>query len=161
MEKPFHQLKAGKWLHGRTETDVFKLLIDSYRLRMEDDYNITGDVDEDSLYGGAANSVRPFQRFLTLTRQRPGLLPEWWTDDSARKCVKYGRESKNWSGLSYAVEKHDLIEHYGHPTMPMQLRMFAEQVYGTGPGGQNGEAMLDLQVGAERAGGFQSVMSLG
>ena len=34
----------------------------------------------------------------------------------------------------------------------MQLRMFGEQIYGTGPGGQNGSAMLRLQMMAEGGG---------
>jgi splicing suppressor protein 51 len=38
------------------------------------------------------------------------------------------------------------MEHYGSATMPMQLRMFVESVYGRGPGGQDGSAMLQLQV---------------
>jgi splicing suppressor protein 51 len=32
----------------------------------------------------------------------------------------------------------------------MQLRMFAEQIYGTGPGGQSGLAMLQLQAQLEQ-----------
>jgi splicing suppressor protein 51 len=31
----------------------------------------------------------------------------------------------------------------------MQLRMFAEEIYGTGPGGQSGSSMLQLQMMAE------------
>lgn len=36
IPQPFHRLHEKKWLHDRPENDVFKLLIDTYRLRMED-----------------------------------------------------------------------------------------------------------------------------
>ncbi|KAG9322291.1 hypothetical protein KVV02_002224 [Mortierella alpina] len=56
IAKPFHRLHDKTWLHGRSEQDVYKLLIDSYRLMQEDDYKFEGDVDADSVYGGAADS---------------------------------------------------------------------------------------------------------
>lgn len=31
-----------------------------------------------------------------------------------------------------ATEKSDITEHYGNPTMPMQLRMLREEIYGRG-----------------------------
>jgi hypothetical protein len=51
--KPFHRLHATTWLHGRTDKDTYKLLIDTYRLRHDDDYTFTGDIQADSIYGGA------------------------------------------------------------------------------------------------------------
>jgi splicing suppressor protein 51 len=57
-----------------------------------------------------------------------------------------------WSSLNCAIEKGDVIEHYSDPMLPLQLRMFAEQIYGTGPGGQSGSAMLQLQMMAEGGG---------
>jgi splicing suppressor protein 51 len=54
-----------------------------------------------------------------------------------------------WSSLSRAVEKSDIVEHYGDPTMPMQLRMLGEQVYGSGPAGQPGASMMELQMRIE------------
>jgi mitochondrial splicing suppressor protein 51 len=40
IDKPFHKLSQRKWLHGRSEDDVFKLLLDSHRLRINDDYRM-------------------------------------------------------------------------------------------------------------------------
>jgi splicing suppressor protein 51 len=54
--------------------------------------------------------------------------------------------------LACAVEKSDIVEKYGNPLMPMQLRMFAEQVYGRGPGGQSGAGMIQMQMMAENGG---------
>lgn len=49
--RPFTPLDDGTWLHDRPEIDVYRLLIDAYRMRMEGDYKIEGGVNEDSLYG--------------------------------------------------------------------------------------------------------------
>ncbi len=42
--------------------------------------------------------------------------------------------------MRYRIEKHDVVEHYGDTLFPMQLRMFAEAVYGCGLGGAAGAA---------------------
>ncbi|KAL1969635.1 hypothetical protein VTN77DRAFT_8188 [Rasamsonia byssochlamydoides] len=113
VDKPSHRLDARTWLHDRPEEDVYKLLVDTYRLRMEDNY------------------------------KRPGLLPPWLSPEKAAECVAFGMNQKDggWSDLSRAIEKSNVIEHYGNPTMPMQLRMFGEQVYGRGPGEHDGTQM--------------------
>ena len=51
--------------------------------------------------------------------------------------------------LRCAVEKSDIIEQYGDPRFPMQLRMLAEAVYRRGPGGQDGTAMRKAMVAME------------
>jgi splicing suppressor protein 51 len=76
INKPFHALNDKKWLHSRPETDVYKLLIDTYRFRMEDDYKFSGDADMDSIYGGAPNGYEGFRRFLKgIEAQNRELLP--------------------------------------------------------------------------------------
>ncbi|KAG0247766.1 hypothetical protein BG011_000955, partial [Mortierella polycephala] len=40
------------------------------------------------------------------------------------------------------LEKSDLNEHCKDFLMPMQLRMLGEHIYGRGPGGMNGTAMI-------------------
>lgn len=59
-------------LQGRPEAEVYSLLTDSYRLRIEDEYTFTGDVDVDSLYGGG-NPVKGFRRYLRKaeSKRRP------------------------------------------------------------------------------------------
>ncbi|KAI9812113.1 MAG: hypothetical protein M1826_002943 [Phylliscum demangeonii] len=150
IDNPFHQLEARTWLHDRSEQTVYKLLTDAYRFRMEDDYRMTGDVANASLYGGAADSGRRhFRRFLSLAERQPGLLPPWWSTTHAAACEREAMDEHRWSCLTSAVEKDDLIEHYGSRLMPMQLRMFAEQVYGMGPGGQSGDAMRQMMMKIE------------
>ncbi|KAK4232691.1 tudor domain-protein 1 [Achaetomium macrosporum] len=151
IAKPFTRLDNNTWLHDRPEKDVYRLLIDAYRLRVEDNYNFDGDVDDDSLYGGTPNGLRGFKRFLELAGSS-GLLPPWWNADKQRECEAFGMNgsSGQFQDLRCAVEKSDIIEHYGDSLFPMQLRMFAEAVYGRGPGGQNGTTMRKMMASMEK-----------
>lgn len=60
-----------------------------------------------------------------------------------------GNATTNWCSLEAGPEKSDMIEHYSDPQIPMQMRMFGEQVYGNGPGGQDGAAMLRMMMTME------------
>ena len=136
-DKPFHELDAGTWLHDRPEKDVYKLLIDSYRLSLEDDFNFEGVRDRDTLYGGAADSLQGFQRFVSLAQMRQTVLPSWWSEDKTRACEEFGMEQGNWHSLRKKVTKADLMKKYGDELMPMQMRMFREQVTGRSPMGHD------------------------
>lgn len=155
--KPFHRLNAKIWLHDRPQRDVFTLLIDTYRLRMEDDYK-AGEADSDSIYGGATDGRLGFRRFLRLA-EKERLLPSWWSREKADACINFGL-SRGWSALDCAIEKSDIMEHYGSPVMPMQLRMFGEQVYKIGPWGQSGASMMQLQMEVENGDTMASFLSL-
>lgn len=148
--QPFHKLHAKRWLYDRDTDDVYKLLIDTYRLRIEDDYVLEGEVSENSLYGGG-NPLEDFKDFLKKCHAKKDLLPPWWTKDCDKDCLAVGTKV-GWSSLRNAIEKGDIIDHYGDSLIPMQLRMMGEQVYGRGPGGQNGESMLRMQMQGEIAG---------
>ena len=113
---------------------------------------MSGDADVDSIYGGAPSAYDGFRRFLEeIEAQNRALLPSWWSKEKALECRKLGRQD-GWSSLNRAIEKGDIIKYYDDSMFPMQLRMFGEQIYGTGPGGQNGSAMLRLQMMAEGGG---------
>lgn len=164
VDKPFHRLEANTWLHDRAEQDVYKLVIDTYRFRMEDEYIFEGHADSSSVYGGAKNGIMGFRRFLRLAESREGILPSWWSPEKAVECEAVGMNDDNgWSSLAVAVEKRDLVEHYQDSSMPMQLRMLGEQVYGRGPGGLNGTMMrrqMMLAENNELGDGLMSILSL-
>jgi splicing suppressor protein 51 len=77
------------------------------------------------------------------------MFPLWWSEEKAVECEALGMNG-GWSFLANVIEKSDLIEYYGISSMPMQLRMFAEQVYGRGPGGQSGTATRHVQMMVEK-----------
>lgn len=152
IQKPFTRLGDGTYLHDRPEKDVYRILIDAYRLRVEDEYAIEMENAEDSVYSGETNPavlLRGFRRrFLDPAESRTGLLPAWWNAEKRAECeaMALDRSKNNWYDLSCAVEKSDIIDHYGDRLFPMQLRMLAEKVIGRGIGGQNGEAMRAMMA---------------
>jgi len=148
LTKPFHHLHTRTWLHGRPVKDVYKLLVDTFRLRQADNWNLEKQRDSDSVYSGAPNSLSGFRRFLGLAEGRKGLLPPWWSAEYREACVASGIE-EGWSSLAVRREKGEIIEHYKNGYMPMQMRLFGEQVYERGPGGQSG-AMMIQQVKSNR-----------
>ncbi|KAF9178119.1 hypothetical protein BGZ51_008097 [Haplosporangium sp. Z 767] len=157
IEKPFHHLNDKTWLHGRPEIDVFRLLIDCYRFRLEDDYSLEFYQHPDSIYVGCKDSRVDFQRFLRLAESRPGVLPSWWSPEKAAECLKVGLTDKDHN-LQHCIEKHDVIAYYGDNMMPMQLRMLGEQIYLRGPGGQSGAAMIKMQMQVENGKAFSSTI---
>lgn len=121
--------KRSSALHQLPEQEVYTHLIDAYGMRVEDEYVFTGDVGYDSLYGGG-EPIKDFRRFLTKAEKRPGLLPPWWSAAKRKECERVAVDESRWSCLAFAVEKSDVQEHYDDPGMPLQLRMFAQRVYG-------------------------------
>ncbi|KAH7060656.1 putative MYND domain protein [Macrophomina phaseolina] len=161
VAQPFHRLHARAWLHDRPEEDVYKLLIDTCRLRLDDDYKLSQLNTEGSVFAGAPTSLPAFRRFLALAESRQGLLPDWWSPEKRAACVELGTKDSDWYSLCFGPEKSDFNEHYGDATMAMQMRMFGEQVYGTGPGGEAGAGMMQMMMAHEReAGRMLSVLSV-
>lgn len=86
----FARFATETWFHGRSRRDTFKLLIDTFRMRVEDQYVFTGDVSMDTVYGGAPDNIRAFGKFLTRVQRKSGLLPEWWTAETLMECIIFG-----------------------------------------------------------------------
>ncbi|KAI1302222.1 putative MYND domain protein [Xylaria venustula] len=152
ITQPFTRLSNNTYLHDRPEQDVVGVLIDSYRMRIEDEYTFEGNASADSIYGGADSSLPGFRKFLRSASSRPGLLPSWWSPTKQKECEELGMGSSTWSSLRCAVEKSDVIDHYGDQRFPMQLRMLAEQVLGRGFAGNNGSAMMSMMASMESGG---------
>ncbi|KAF2737373.1 hypothetical protein EJ04DRAFT_541889 [Polyplosphaeria fusca] len=148
IPNPYTRIDGNKYLHDRPEQDVYKLLIDCFRLRQADVYNFEGHVDRDSVYAGNENSLKPFQRFLDLVSSRQGRMPPWWNADKQKECEKLGMDGGMYS-LKNKMDKPAIIDRYGDPQMPMQLRMFGETIYGSAPGGQDGTMMRQIMMQAE------------
>lgn len=130
-------------------------------MRVEDQYVFTGDVSMDTVYGGAPDNIRAYGKFFARVQRKSGLLPEWWTAETLMECIIFGLQhgDPNWGGLNGAMEKSDVVEYYSDPTMPMQLRKFAEQVLGRRAGGYSSSSMTAMQ-GLLDASGLDSMHSL-
>ncbi len=64
-----------------------------------------------------------------------------------------GMNMGQWHDLRAAVEKGDIIKHYGDSQFPMQLRMLAEAVHGKAPEGSSGSAMRGNLMAMEQGNG--------
>jgi mitochondrial splicing suppressor protein 51 len=129
VAKAFLGLGKDSGLHNLPEKDVFKQLIDSFRMRCEDEYSFAG--NQIGIYNQEDPRVE-FKRFLDLAESRPGLLPPWWDIQKRKECERSAVDPANWSNINCAVEKSDIQEHYNNSSMPMQLRILAEKIYGKG-----------------------------
>lgn len=121
-------------------------------MRVEDEYVFEQNAMADSIYGGAESGIIGFRKFLRQAASRRGLLPPWWSAEKQAACEKLGMDRNEWQDLHCAVEKSDVIEHYGDQRFPMQLRMLAEAIVGRGFGGNDGTQMRKMMASMENGG---------
>lgn len=151
VASPFRRLHDGTWLHGRPAADVYKLLVDTFRLRMNDRLVFLGVVHTRTVGGVERTGRWMFIEFLQRARSKAGLLPVWWSDETMAECLEVSEGTAGWwSGLGTAGERGDagqwsndlsqtvdsgsIVEHYGLDSfMLWQLRFFEKQVYGDLP----------------------------
>ena len=113
---------------------------------MEDDYQFNGDVAIDSILdgGNARAALRGFDKFLRKAEKRqPSVLPPWWSKQKGQECRAFFSIVKGHFSASNPVEKSDIVEYYGDPTMPIQLRLLAQKILGKSSLGV-GRAMAGL-----------------
>ena len=156
-KKPYTAIANNVWLHDRTRTMTFKLLIDSQRIRQRDMLVLDGELMAGTIYNGEPSSEPAFRTFIRKAQAVKGLLPPWWTESSVDDCLKYSRSSARFS-LADAQQKYDIQEAWDDLRMPMKLRMMAEEVYGYTPGGIKRDGMLADMLAVER-GDHQLILS--
>ncbi|RWA13127.1 hypothetical protein EKO27_g1998 [Xylaria grammica] len=142
IQKPFDRLKKGNYLQGRPDTDVYRLIIDAYRLRMEDNYTYADICYEDSIYGGAKDGLEGFRVFLQRAKEIPLMMPSWWNDKKQAECEELGRQH-GWSSLAEKINDASVRGHYEDKLIDIQLRMLAEDIYGTGIGDERARFLRD------------------
>ena len=126
---PFHRLENGTYFDGIAEHDAMTQLIDSYRLRIDDELMYRG--ERRGKYSEEQDPLEDFQRYLDRAEKRGGVLPKWWSKEKRQACEEQAMRQSEWCCLLYSVEKPDIVEHYKNPLKPMQLRMVAEMVEGS------------------------------
>lgn len=132
-----------------SKKETFNILIDVLRMKQEDTYAIEGDTMVGTIYDGEENSIPAFRTLLKKAANVKGLLPPWWSGEKAAECIAYGARTDHNFSLSAAQEKSDIQEKWKDPQMLMKLRMLGEKIYGRGPGGQPGAAMLSMMMAQE------------
>ncbi|KAJ4308935.1 hypothetical protein N0V84_011791 [Fusarium piperis] len=130
IEFPFTRLENGTYLHDRSEKDVYRILIDSYRFRMEEHCFNGGAPEPGSLYAECDSGLPAFSRYLDLAETRTGLLPPWWTPEKKQECKNFGASGREWQDLHRAVNDKILLWHYADMRFAPQLRMLAEAITG-------------------------------
>lgn len=123
-------LNSKTFLTGRSEQEVYRLPIDSYRMRMHDESAFSRTVPKNSLYD-RGDPVIGFMEFLTKAEEYGKVLPSWWSAEKKEACVENGKARDQWSTLNKTVQKSSIQEHYQDDMMPMKLRMLAEEFIGT------------------------------
>ncbi|KFY87243.1 hypothetical protein V500_07046 [Pseudogymnoascus sp. VKM F-4518 (FW-2643)] len=122
-------LSGDDFLHKLPEGEVFTLLIDCFRMRVEDEYSFGGNTI--GIYNGD-KPLPPFKKFLSLAESRQAILPSWWSPEKRRECERLAVNGNQWSDINAAVEKSDIQDHYNDNMMPMKLRILGEKIYGKG-----------------------------
>lgn len=128
----FTNLSEPGYLSRLPETKAYAAIIDSYRLRVDDEYKFQGEAG--GLYAGES-PLSGFQEYLAKAEECGDVLPSWWNSAKRLACEKQSMQTSQWSCLQTAVEKSDVMEHYKDRWMPMRLRMLAERVTGSHVGG--------------------------
>jgi len=97
VDEPFTRLARGTWLHGcRSRKDVFRLLIDCYRLRVDDQdtLSIEGEHEPIPILEGNDDDEggmrKGFEEFLEVVAQREMILPDWWDEAARVECMAFG-----------------------------------------------------------------------
>ncbi|KAF4469528.1 MYND domain [Fusarium albosuccineum] len=154
ISKPFTRLDNGTYLHDRPEKDVYRVLLDTYRLRLDDGAKFDG--------ASGIGSIEDFKEFLAKAASRSGLLPPWWTPEKQKECEDLGLDKSQRYHIERPMGKQDIIARYGDQRFPMQLRMVAEAIYLTGVGGSDGAGMRKMMAamegGDDAFGGMKATM---
>lgn len=138
-------------LYNQPEEDVYGLLIDCFRMRVEDEWEFADNCI--GIYAEPPDSpVLPLINFLNLAEKRKGVLPPWWEENvdifdppvhfrdeekwfegNKFKCITLAqnRRSANFHNIFRPTDKEAIQEHYEDDLMHWKLRVLGEKIYGT------------------------------
>ncbi|KAL2839186.1 hypothetical protein BJY01DRAFT_250604 [Aspergillus pseudoustus] len=133
VKKPYHKLRDRAWLHDRPRQDVYRMLIDAYRLRMDDEWRSSGQADPKSIYCEGVDSGHDgFHTFIMqadiadVANGSAKLMPHDWNVTDVIECVtQYSMKKEAWSSLSQKINEDYVYEHYRSYSLGQQLRIFA------------------------------------
>lgn len=121
--------RAVSWFKGLPRLDAYNILIDTYRQRLDDEYQFEG--TKRGLYAGGRQNkpIDDFRRFLDLAGKAK-ILPHWWNQDRQKECERRA-EGTSWNQLMVKITCDDqMVDHYKDQEMPFKVRFVAERIYG-------------------------------
>lgn len=122
----------------KTPEEVFKILIDSYRLRVELDHVHRGEdhgvysagKSLDGLVWSQGDATEDFQKYLDLAEES-GVLPEWWRFENRMECLSEAVDKKNENGIFSHIDQEQLMTKYeGDTAIRSALCILAELIVG-------------------------------
>ncbi|KAL1302359.1 hypothetical protein AAFC00_002763 [Neodothiora populina] len=118
------------WLTNLVQNDVFGVLIDSYRLRADDEFVF--EKKRRGLYAGGRNNkpIDDFKDFLNRAEQaKPKLLPHW-LNYSRRLLCERKAEGCSSPQLMLKINERQINDTYFHKDWPIMMRTLASKIYG-------------------------------
>jgi len=134
-------MKNGYLSRMKTPEEVFRVLIDSYRLRVELDFSHRGeghgvhaDAEGMALPEGSVwakgDAMADFQRYLDLAEEA-GVLPEWWRFENRMECMAEAVDAKNEESIYKVIDQEELMTRYeGDVSIRNALCILAELIVG-------------------------------
>lgn len=122
----------------------FRRVIDSYRLRVEDEYLETGSAEPKSLYGLRAKGIMdapPRDHFMAYVHRalKKQFLPPWFTNDRNLLQELYTFATTDFlSNINYAIETAELSEYHRKRGLPYEMETLRDlALYIEGPIGSS------------------------
>jgi splicing suppressor protein 51 len=150
LTAPFTRLYVKRWLHGRSEKDVYKILFDTIRVRAWDDRVLAAQSLMDVANGSRPQAAKMFVLRFLRQAERQRCLPPWWSPEKEQECTRFGTSEENWNHTDRPIRMHHIVARYGTPLILVQMRIFAEQVYGPIVGKMSSIPMMRVHMRAER-----------
>lgn len=76
------------------------------------------------------NALPPCRSFLNSAEKNGNVLPSWRSEERRELCEEMALDKEGKYCIHHAVEKHDVQEAYNDTMMPMNFRLFTDQICG-------------------------------
>ncbi|EGG02183.1 uncharacterized protein MELLADRAFT_91496 [Melampsora larici-populina 98AG31] len=131
-------------LEGHPQGEIYKRIIDLYRLRCDDE--CVWDGVRVGLYAtdkGPGLPIAHFQSYLTKAQRCPNYLPSWWNEKAKEECIRIACDPQGKTYIGTRMAKADIQKAYNDSSMPMLMRMIGEKIFGSRIGAGSSDMHVD------------------
>lgn len=115
------------YLSSLSQGEAMRQLIDTFRLRMEDEYVFN--LENLGIYGDE-DPAPLFTVFLDKA-EKSGVLPAWWSGKKRKEVKRMSQDREGGWCIHNSVVRESIIQAYdGDVVMPLKLRGLGEKIYG-------------------------------